>query len=209
MIKIVKTDSYDPSKIFQPSNLAQHYCVGKGIEFGAAAHNPFNLPDCINIDSRSGFELFKDYQIRYNGCYAEVDVFADAGEYISPAPLDYIITSHVVEHFPNPIAVFQRWTENLKIGGIVFMIVPKRDAVPGDAARPVSTVTEIYQAWKNSAAGNPGDHHFVYTLDLMLELIIRCRDQIGWEVIDARATDDKVGNGFVVVCRKTGEANDC
>ena len=47
---------------FKEMKLAHEYCKGKGIEIGGAAHNPFNLPDCINIAPEERKEFWDESQ---------------------------------------------------------------------------------------------------------------------------------------------------
>lgn len=79
--------------------------------------------------------------------YAEIDLEAEAHQVPLPdASQDYIISSHVIEHLPDPISAFFAWSWLLKPGGTVFMIVPHRDAHAPDKSRPVSTVEELFEA---------------------------------------------------------------
>jgi ubiquinone/menaquinone biosynthesis C-methylase UbiE len=47
----------------------------------------------------------------------------------------------VVEHLPDPIAAFFEWNRVLKAGGTIFMIFPKRDALPADRGRDAEMET--------------------------------------------------------------------
>ncbi len=40
--------------------------------------------------------------------------------------LDYVATSHVLEHAANPVAALFEWTRVLRDGGIIYMVVPDR-----------------------------------------------------------------------------------
>ncbi len=40
--------------------------------------------------------------------------------------LDYVVTSHVLEHVANPVAAFAEWNRVLRPGGIVYLVVPDR-----------------------------------------------------------------------------------
>jgi len=187
---------------------------GNGIEFGAAAHNPFHLPGSINIAPGDDYEFYREQQIEMCGSYAEIDIVAEAHAVSLPdASQDYIISSHVAEHLPNPIAAFIEWTRLLKPGGIVLMIVPQPDAHPHDAKLPVSMLTEITEAhlldytvdtWPHTTNRRRG-HYYRYTLDTMLEVIQWCNDnlKLGWEVVATERVDTKVSNGWTLVCRVT------
>lgn len=201
--------------MFQDSALAHQYLDDlDGIEVGAAAHNRFNLAGrCRNVSDELTHDFHKGAQIRLCGEYAEADFFADAADLpFEDDSLDYVLSSHMIEHHPNPIAVFKEWDRVLKDGGLIFMIFPKRDALPADAERPISTLGEIVDAYDakltvESAPEVPGQgkggHYYVYTLGLMREIINWCGGGFFvWDIIEALETDDKVGNGILIVARK-------
>lgn len=117
------------------------------LKLGAAAHNPFNLPRCKHVAPQRDFEFYKGEQIQMCGAYAEVDVFAEAHDLPFEADsLDYVISSHVVEHLPDIPRAFKEWDRVVRDGGYVFMIVPHPTALPEDVGLPLSTVEEIVKA---------------------------------------------------------------
>ena len=40
--------------------------------------------------------------------------------------LDYVVTSHVLEHVANPVAALLEWHRVLKNNGLIYMVVPDR-----------------------------------------------------------------------------------
>lgn len=200
--------------IFPDSALARELCRGEGVELGAAAHNPFNLPGCRNVAPRDAFvDFYRQSQVRMCGAYAEVDLWGLAEAIPVPdESLDYVISSHVIEHCADPIGVFLEWRRVLRPGGVAFMIFPKRDALPEDRKRPVSEVSEMVAAHINrgnaprsdETHGGDQGHVFVYTLSTMLDLILIANRRFGlnWKVIATQETDDKVGNGHTVAARR-------
>jgi SAM-dependent methyltransferase len=192
--------------VFKESALAHKDCDGGvGTEIGAAAHNPFGLAGSINVSDERGFEFYRVAQLMMCGAYAEVDMFADAASlHFGDGMLDYVISSHMIEHHPNPLLCFIEWARVVRDGGIIFMIFPKRDADPRDQERPISTLEEIV-----GATADPGDetqHCYVYTLQLMKDVVewfnAHVADGYRLEVVDEQETDDKVGNGHTLVLRK-------
>lgn len=198
---------------FKESALAHLYCQGNGLEIGAAAQNPFGLPGALNvaIEDQSDFNFFKAAQIKYCGRYAEADIWRADGKPI-PVPdssQDYVMSSHVMEHIPDVIKELIEWDRILRDGGIAFIIVPKRDALPSDIGRPVTSITEFvahYQrgANRDNTEGPTGGHYHVFTLDSLQELIAYGHSSKlwNWDIVDVRETDDKVGNGHLIICRK-------
>ncbi len=197
-------------RLHQP---ALKYCTGKGIELGAAAHNPFGLDGAINIAPCDDNELYKAAQIQMCGSYAEIDHCAEAHALpVEAGSQDYVVSSHVVEHLPNPIAAFLEWKRVLKPGGIILMIVPVPGAHPPDAGRPIVTLEELRLGYEGKyGVDNFPDksvpargHYYVYTLARMLEIINWANQTLalGWKILLTEKRDSKVGNGFTVIARQ-------
>jgi SAM-dependent methyltransferase len=194
---------------FQESKLAHFYCKGEGIEIGGAAHNPFNIPNCKQVAPKLTPErrkYWEDSEINTCGEKINVDIWGDA-EHI---PLfnksqDYVITSHVIEHVPNPINAFKEWDRILKKDGIVFMIFPKRDADPIDKDKPISTLQSFIDQYNNpQPLTDEHCHIWIFTLQSMLEIIEWCNKEkiVNWEILETQETDDKVFNGHTIVAKK-------
>lgn len=60
----------------------------------------------------------------------------------SPASLDFIFSSHVVEHLGNPLGHLAYWCTLLKPGGKVLAVIPDRDGCK-DFVFPPSTIEEL------------------------------------------------------------------
>src|SRR4051812_6834966 len=94
--------------------LAHKYCQGRGVELGAGAHNSFRLPGSINVSPFSDDPEGEDYkdclmnrqaQVDVCGSYAEIDLTGDAASIpVESGSQDYVISSHVIEHVPDPIS---------------------------------------------------------------------------------------------------------
>jgi SAM-dependent methyltransferase len=201
--------------------LATRYCQGSGIELGAAAHNPFDLPNSINVAPFSDdpshvdyndFLIYREEQVKNCGYYAVVDLVGEADAIpITDGSQDYVISSHVIEHLPNLISAFLEWNRVLVPGGIIFMIFPKRDAAPQDLERPVTPLDHFIEdyslkrtIWTHEMEEDRiRGHYHVFTLSSMLELIQWCNQNLNlsWKVEAAEETDSKIGNGHTVVCR--------
>ena len=80
-----------------------------------------------------------------------------------PECLDYIISSHNIEHMPNPIQFFIDVSEILKEGGIFNMAIPISTRC-FDCFRPLSTTGEMLDAYfaknKKPSLGDYFDHSF-------------------------------------------------
>jgi len=190
---------------FPESKLAHKYCKGKGLEIGAAAHNPFGLENCLFLANKEKFEFWRQSEISMCGKYIEPDMYGDAENIpLEDNTLDYILSSHVIEHVPNPIKAFMEWNRVLKNNGIIFMIFPKRDADPNDVNRPVSEIEDFINQYDHpQPLTDEKCHIWIFTLETMINLIDYCNENynLGWNIIDYQETDDKCGNGHTIVCR--------
>lgn len=87
------------SFIFDKAKLA---CLGKGLDIGASS---WSLPGAIPVQDERG-----------QNAYA-LDNFQD-GE------LDYIFSSHCLEHLERWQEALRLWIRKIKIGGIIFLYLP-------------------------------------------------------------------------------------
>lgn len=212
--------------LFGPSHLAFKYCVGEGVEVGASTHNPFNIKGCRNVAPSNGVDyvyekdiedylLYKNAQLKLGGEVAQVDLVGDFRHLPVPdASLDYIISSHVIEHEPNPIAVYVESYRALKEGGVFFCIFPKRNAATLDACRPLTTLDQFLECFKEDVTPLKSSqtwrqHYHVYSLQSMLKLInwINISGLAYFQIEAVEETDSKIGNGHTVVLRKTPKNN--
>src|SRR5438105_3321848 len=77
------------------------------------------LPDCLNIDRKTGGEVFP---IQSRGANGTPQTFADASA-------DEVRASHVLEHFSHrdTLNVLKEWVRVLKPGGVLKIAVPNFD----------------------------------------------------------------------------------
>jgi ubiquinone/menaquinone biosynthesis C-methylase UbiE len=159
--------------------------------------------DTINVDYTGSMETaFKKAEIANCGEAMPVDVVAEGDNLpFRDEEYDFVISSHVIEHFFDPIKAIEEWFRVIKPGGYIFIICPKSRAVP-DETRPRTKLQEILDRhsgkMKPEIEGNERGHWTVWDLEDMLEL---CK-YMKWKVVDFQETDDKVGNGFTVVIKK-------
>ncbi|MBP6034000.1 MAG: class I SAM-dependent methyltransferase [Candidatus Moranbacteria bacterium] len=185
---------------FRESALAHRYLDGKrGLEIGGSAHNPFGL-NTRNVDYTPDDNQYKKMESVNVGSVLPVDILA-SGDAI-PVPdesEDFVISAHVIEHFPDPIKALKEWYRIVKPGGYIFMIVPHKERTfDRDLSR--TTLQEIIDRHEGRIQPEPNinDHHSVWITEDMVELI----GYLGWNIIETQDIDDKVGNGFTVVMQK-------
>lgn len=96
---------------------AQTICVGTGVDIG------YSNPDW-KLFGAKGIDLGKVHYGEDDGerIYEEVNAlnFADNN-------LDYIFSSHCLEHLPDYVAALDYWHNKLKTGGNLFLYLPNMD----------------------------------------------------------------------------------
>lgn len=185
---------------FRESALAHRYLDGKkGLEIGGSAHNPFGL-DTRNVDYTPDDNQYKKMESANVGAVLSVDILA-SGDAI-PVPdesEDFIVSAHVIEHFPDPIKTLKEWYRIVRPGGYIFMIVPHKERT-FDQDLPRTTLQELINRHEGriTAKPNRNDHYSVWITRDMVELI----KYLGWNIVETQDIDDKVGNGFTIVIQK-------
>lgn len=165
----------------------------RGIEIGASAHNCFHL-DAINCDRWGGADTaYKREERSLVLRSAKVDVVAPGDDLpFGEDSHDFVFSSHVIEHFPDPIKALYEWVR--VASRFVVVIAPHRDRT-FDADRPLTSVDELVTRHREGFSSQEDLHWSVWSCESFLEM---CR-QIGLRVLDSLDPDDKVGNGFIVV----------
>jgi SAM-dependent methyltransferase len=187
--------------LFKESALAHQLLDGqRGIEIGASIHNPFGLKT-LNVDYTDDITTaFKQEEIAIYGYPLKVDIVSPGDDLpFKDNFWDFVINSHVIEHFYDPVKSIKEWLRVVKPGGYVYMIVPHKERT-FDRDRPRTTLAEIIQ---NHDYPNPPvpDHHGHYSVWITQDFIDICT-HYGWTIIAVQDVDDKVGNGFTVVIQK-------
>jgi SAM-dependent methyltransferase len=164
-----------------------------GIEIGASAHNRFYL-DAINVDRWGGTDTeYKREERRMALRSARVDVVSPGDDLpFGDDSYDFVFSSHVIEHFPDPIKALYEWVRVAR--RYVVVIAPHRDRT-FDADRPLTPVEELLERHREGLCSEEDLHWSVWTCESFLEMCTR----VGLRVIDSLDPDDKVGNGFAVV----------
>lgn len=178
----------------------------RGIEIGRGNWNDYGL-DALNVDILDR-QLWQDESKKRNLPETPVDIEAHAGDIpVGDDTQDFIFSSHVVEHLPNPIAVFWEWHRIIKPGGILCAIIPKRNAAEDDAVKPITTLYELTDRFNRPGEyeqGKPYEHKTIWDIELFDKLIAYGNISFLWQFnkIANYETDDQVGNGFIVAYRK-------
>lgn len=99
------------------------YTRGKGVDLGCGPKKAF--PHMIGVDSCKDTELF-------NIAMKPDVVCNDASclDFIDNDTLDFIFSSHLLEHIQDTQAALTEWWSKIKVGGHLVLYLPHRDLYP-------------------------------------------------------------------------------
>jgi SAM-dependent methyltransferase len=188
---------------FQESKLAHAFLDGlKGIEIGGSAHNAFGL-DTKNVDYTEEVTVFKQAELDAEGESLPIDIVAMGDDIPLPdESQDFVISSHAIEHFIDPVRALKEWYRLIRPGGYIYIIAPHKERT-FDKDRPRTPLSELIERHANNLPNPEVNKHFsVWTTEDFVELV----EYLGWSLVFVEDVDDKVGNGFTIVIQK-GEDN--
>lgn len=141
------------------SDLVSNYLKGTGVEIGA-----FKTPI-------PGIRpIYVDRFSEYAGQPTLADYYGDACDLpFQDSSLNYVATSHVLEHVANPLAALKEWFRVLRHGGFIYMVVPDR-SVTFDHKRPLTSVSHLLEDFRKGTNQVDGTHidDFVFGVDWTL-----------------------------------------
>ena len=124
------------------SRMASHYLEHlHGVEIGASTQNSFALKRSINVDFSDEHEAGM-WQAK-SCAPATVNIVALGDDLpFKDGTLDYVLSSHVIEHFFDPVKALKEWYRVIRPGGYIFIIAPHKDRT-FDKFRDVTPVSEL------------------------------------------------------------------
>lgn len=180
------------------SKFVRSYLKGlRGIEIGASSHNNYRL-DAINVDRYADMDtIYKQEERRLAMRAAGVDVVAPGDDLpFDDDSHDFVFSSHVVEHFPDPIRALLEWQRVAR--RYVICVVPHKERT-FDVDRPLTTVEELLERHRTGFRSEEDKHWSVWTC----ESFLRMCERVGLKVVGHLDPDDKLGNGFIVAIDAT------
>lgn len=189
---------------FKESTLAHQLLDGmKGLEVGGGRHNQWgeNI-DITNCDKFAPgtpqHEMYAKAQHYLCGEVMPVDIISP-GDAI-PVPdksFDFVISSHVIEHFHDPIAALKEWARIAR--KYIYIICPHGGEFAAHIPDRGKLLTSMDELWARHRGEipDPGtdDHHSRWTVETFMAMCAA----LGFYVAHWQPVDDKVGNGFTVV----------
>ena len=134
---------------------------GTGIEIGA---HSMPIKDIRPI--------YVDRFFEYAGSKCLADVISDATVLpFRENSLDYIASSHLIEHLPNPILTLSEWCKLVRPGGIIFMVVPDR-RFTFDHRRERTRLSHLIDDFEQGTAGCDPTHIEDFTDNVDLHMMM-------------------------------------
>jgi len=153
---------FDLSKKYGPK--------GFGLEI-AGLHNPWPVLDpftkVLQVDLFDHASLRKQYPEMCHKPFVDVHVLDD-GNYlktIADESMDFLFSSHVLEHLQNPIEGIKNWLRVLKKGRYAYLAVPLRDQT-FDRNRVNTSLDHVIEEYKNPYQLHLGEHYREYFRDV-------------------------------------------
>jgi SAM-dependent methyltransferase len=120
---------------------------GRGIEIGA-----------LNRPLPGIRPWYVDRYREFDGSKCPADVLADGAQVpFRDGSLDYVASSHLLEHLPDPAAAIVEWCRVVKPGGTIYMIVPDR-RLTFDLRRRRTPVGHLIEDFDRGATQNDPTH---------------------------------------------------
>jgi len=174
----------------------------KGIEIGGTLDNPYYL-DARNVVPRE-FENSEGEGRSIPDIYAYGDDIPD----LADSSVDFVFSSHVIEHLPDLIKACKEWNRIVRDGGYIVAIVPQRDARVLDRGRPLTKWEEIVEDFEKGMTVDThpfdpeinyrGGHYHVFNIISLMFIIQNIKEEFGldWELVGTENPDSRYGNGF-------------
>ncbi len=136
---------------------AKHFCSGKGYDIGCMK-TEWSLPGSIPIDL--------DFDDPYHA------------DNLPDGEVDYIFSSHCLEHVPDWVSTLSYWTTKIKVGGHLFLYLPHYDQ-------------KYWRPWNNRK------HRHAFRP----EMIVDCMEDSGryWNIF---SSERDLNHSFMVVGEK-------
>jgi SAM-dependent methyltransferase len=173
---------------------AERYLAGlEGVEVGGSAANAFNVK-AFNFDRYPSMAtVYKEAERRFADRALPVDVAAHGDALpLRDGAVDFVLASHVIEHFPDPIRALREWVRVAR--RYVFLVVPHRDRT-FDRDRPLTPLDELLERHGKGFTSSEDRHWSVWTCESFVEMCGR----LGLAVLATEDPDRRTGDGFALI----------
>ena len=138
------------------ADVVRRYLCEPGVEIGAFK-SPIPGIKPIYVDRFAEFANEKTL----------ADYYGDACDLpFEDSTLNYVASSHLIEHAANPLAALQEWYRVLRHGGIIYMVVPHRQRT-FDHPRELTPPAHMIDDYRDGVTQVDGTHieDFVFGVD--------------------------------------------
>lgn len=192
------------------SKLLQKYLIGsRGIEIEISDDFSSDA-DPVNDDTTTFLPHFSNKnEFKFNNKEPYYDTITVGKERFLPDSCqDFILSSFILEHLPNPIHNLLEWDRICKVGGVIIIIVSHKDRVPSKTHLRTTLQNVISSHWNvlsESDFGNKLKHSWI-TEDVV-EICKWIINNLGvqWDIIEVQDNYDLESSGFALVIRKINE----
>lgn len=177
----------------------------KGVEIYESAHNPYGV-SAVNVADSSVIAFHNREQRRMEEEPAEIDIDAPPTKIpFLDSSVDFVLSSHIFQYIPDPIAALKEWDRILRPGGYLVFMLPRNDALESDKKRVLTTINDWIKV--RGAKFVIGKRHWVFTSESFQSIIkaLSLELHFEWSLVDVEDPDLKAGNGFWVAYKKKGE----
>ena len=138
------------------SDFAPRYLTGEGVEIGAYTRPISGIAP-----------IYVDRYPHYAGESTSADYYGDACDLpFYDSSLQFVASSHVLEHSANPLRALKEWFRVIKHGGYIYMVIPDKKKT-FDFSRPLTTVSHMLDDYRNETTMTDPTHveDFAYGVD--------------------------------------------
>jgi ADP-heptose:LPS heptosyltransferase/predicted SAM-dependent methyltransferase len=157
------------------------YTRGKGIDLGCGPSKAF--PHFIGVDSGKDAALF-NIEMR-------PDVVCEDAcnlDFIDDGDLDFVFSSHLLEHIQNTGAALTEWWSKIKVGGHLVLYLPDRSLYPNIGTE-----------------GSNPDHKHDFDQGVIMRAMLDM--PAGWDLIVDELRAERMEYSFLQVYRKRADSN--
>lgn len=150
------------------------YTRGKGLDLGCGPYKTF--PHFIGVDNGNHAQF---------GWNIKPDVFVETCEKLdifASQSMDFVFSSHLIEHIENYAGALKEWHRVLRIGGYLILYVPDEDEYP-----------------KVGQEGANPDHKWNVNYDKVVEAM-----PAGWDLVDFQKRNEEQEYSLFFVFKKVG-----
>lgn len=155
------------------------YTRGRGLDLGCGPYKAFK--HFIGVDNNADRELF--------GIQAKPDVMVESCEDLSvfaSQSMDFVFSSHLLEHIENYQAALKEWYRVLKIGGYLILYLPDEDEYP-----------------KVGEDGANKDHKW----DVSYDKVVDAMKPLGWDLVQFEKRNEGIEYSLFFVFKKANSKN--